>query len=229
MADGICVKLGVEVATACPVAELSTAERGANGESPAVRDVTWAQATDGTVTEEFRVDAAAVDGDPDAVAGAEPVMEVGPDRVYQFSRDGDTACACDVVERLDCPIADVRATDGTLLLTLYLPDVDRLREVVAALDPVTDRVSVRYLVRSNADADRRDTVVVDRGALTERQSEVIRTAYRMGYFEYRSGANAGQVAAALGITDSTFAEHLSKAQSRLLEAVFRAPADGTAD
>jgi hypothetical protein len=76
MAEGICVKLGVEVATACPVAELSTAERGANGESPAVRDVTWAQATGGTVTEEFRVDAAAVDGDPDAVAGAEPVMEV---------------------------------------------------------------------------------------------------------------------------------------------------------
>lgn len=115
------------------------------------------------------------------------------------------------------------------MLTLSLPDVDRLREVVAALDPVTDRVSVRYLVRSNADADRRDTVVVDRGALTERQSGVIRTAYRMGYFEYRSGANAGQVAAALGITDSTFAEHLSKAQSRLLEAVFGAPADGTAD
>jgi predicted DNA binding protein len=230
MADGICVKLAVDVATVCPVAELSTAEGGDDGRSPAVRDVTWAQATDGTVTEEFRVDAAVAADNPDAIPGADPVMEVGSDRVYQFSRDADAACACDVVERLDCPIADVHATDGTLLLTLYLPDIDRLREVVAALDDVAERVSVRYLVRSDADGgDTRDTVVVDRGALTERQSEVLRTAYRLGYFEYRGGANASQVADALDITDSTFAEHLSKAQSRLLEEVFRATPEDAAD
>jgi predicted DNA binding protein len=71
-------------------------------------------------------------------------------------------------------------------------------------------------------------VVVDRGALTDRQSEVIRTAYRLGYFDYRNGANAARVADELDITDSTFAEHLSKAQSRLLTEVFRT-ADGAAD
>ena len=230
MADGICVKLAVDVATACPVAELSATEGAESRESPTVREVTWAQATDGTITEEFRVDAAAAGDRPDAVPGAEPVMEVGGDQVYQFTRDADAACACDVIERLDCPIADVHATDGTLVFTLYLPDIDRLREIVAALDDVAERVSVRYLVRSNADAgDRQDTVVVDRGALTERQSEVLRTAYRLGYFEYRGGANASQVAAALDITDSTFAEHLSKAQSRLLEEVFRATPEDAAD
>jgi len=230
MADGIRVKLAVDVATACPVAELSAAGDEKGRGSPTVREVTWTQATDGTVTEEFRVDATADVDNPDAVPGAEPVMEVGTERVYQFTRDADAACACDVVERLDCPIADVHATDGTLVFTLCLPDVDRLREIVTALDDVAERVSVRYLVRSSADADdRRDTVVVDRGALTDRQSEVLRTAYRLGYFEYRGGANAGQVAAALDITDSTFAEHLSKAQSRLLEEVFRATADGAAD
>jgi predicted DNA binding protein len=230
MADGICVKLAVDVATVCPVAGLSAVEGGEGRESPAIRDVTWTRATDGTVTEEFRVDAAVAADNPEAVPGADPVMEVGSDRVYQFTRDADAACACDIVERLDCPIADVHATDGTLLLTLYLPDIDRLREVVAALDDIAERVSVRYLVRSNADeGDTRDTVVVDRGALTERQSEVLRTAYRLGYFEYRGGANASQVAAALDITDSTFAEHLSKAQSRLLEEVFRTTTDGAAD
>ncbi len=230
MADGICVKLAVDVATACPVAELSAAEGGEDRESPVISDVTWTQATDGTVTEEFRVDAAVADDHPDAVPAADPVMEVGDERVYQFTRDADAGCACDIVERLDCPITDVHASDGTLVLTLHLPDIDRLREIVTALDDAADRVSVRYLVRSNADADdRRDTVVVDRGALTERQTEVLRTAYRLGYFEYRGGANASQVAAALDITDSTFAEHLSKAQSRLLEEVFRATADGAAD
>lgn len=221
MADGICVKLAVDVATACPVAELSAAEGGGDRQSPVVRDVTWAQATDGRVTEEFRVDASVAADNPDAVPGADPVMEVGNDRVYQFERDADAPCACDVIERLDCPIADVHASDGSLLFTLYLPDIDRLRDVVAALDEAANRVSVQYLVRSDADGDPRDTVVVDRGALTERQSEVLRTAYRLGYFEYRGGANASEVADALDITDSTFAEHLSKAQSRLLTEVFR--------
>jgi hypothetical protein len=191
--------------------------------------VTWTRATDGTVTEEFRVDADVAADDPDAIPDADPVMEVGGDRVYQFTRDADAACACEVVERLDCPLADVHAADGTLVLTLCLPDIDRLRGIVTALDDVAERVSVRYLVRSNADPDdRRDTVVVDRGALTDRQSEVIRTAYRLGYFDYRNGANAARVADELDITDSTFAEHLSKAQSRLLTEVFRT-ADGAAD
>ena len=225
MAEGIRVKLAVDVATACPVTALSTTDAADERASPPVRDVTWTRATDGTVTEEFRVDA---DLDADDL-DADPVMEVGGDRVYQFTRDADAACACEVVERLDCPIADVHAADGTLVLTLCLPDIDRLRGIVTALDDVAERVSVRYLVRSNADPDdRRDTVVVDRGALTDRQSEVVRTAYRLGYFDYRNGANAARVADELDITDSTFAEHLSKAQSRLLAEVFRT-ADGAAD
>jgi predicted DNA binding protein len=225
MAEGIRVKLAVDVATACPVTALSTTDAADERASPPVRDVTWTRATDGTVTEEFRVDADVAADDLDA----DPVMEVGGDRVYQFTRDADTACACEVVERLDCPIADVHAADGTLVLTLCLPDIDRLRGIVTALDDVAERVSVRYLVRSNADPDdRRDTVVVDRGALTDRQSEVVRTAYRLGYFDYRNGANAARVADELDITDSTFAEHLSKAQSRLLAEVFRT-ADGAAD
>ena len=225
MAEGIRVKLAVDVATACPVTALSTTDAADERASPPVRDVTWTRATDGTVTEEFRVDADVAADDLDA----DPVMEVGGDRVYQFTRDADAACACEVVERLDCPIADVHAADGTLVLTLCLPDIDRLRGIVTALDDVAERVSVRYLVRSNADPDdRRDTVVVDRGALTERQSEVLRTAYRLGYFDYRNGANAARVADELDITDSTFAEHLSKAQSRLLAEVFRT-ADGAAD
>ena len=229
MAEGIRVKVAVDAATACPVAALSTTDAADERASPPVRDVTWTRATDGTVTEEFRVDADVAADDPDAIPDADPVMEVGGDRVYQFTRDADAACACEVVERLDCPLADVHATDGTLVLTLCLPDIDRLRGIVTALDDVAERVSVRYLVRSNADPDdRRDTVVVDRGALTDRQSEVIRTAYRLGYFDYRNGANAARVADELDITDSTFAEHLSKAQSRLLTEVFRT-ADGAAD
>jgi hypothetical protein len=77
MADGICVKLAVDVPTICPVAGLSAVEGGEGRESPAIRDVTWTRATDGTVTEEFRVDAAVAADNPEAVPGADPVMEAG--------------------------------------------------------------------------------------------------------------------------------------------------------
>jgi hypothetical protein len=70
----------------------------------------------------------------------------------------------------------------------------------------------------SADGDgERDLVPVDRGRLTERQAEVLSTAYEMGYFEYPRDSNATEVAAELGIRPSTFTEHLSAAQSKLLE------------
>jgi hypothetical protein len=62
-------------------------------------------------------------------------------------------------------------------------------------------------------------VPVDLERLTDRQREVVETAYRMGYFEYPRETNASGVAAELGIEPSTLAEHLAAAQSKLLGAV----------
>jgi predicted DNA binding protein len=215
MKDGVRARLAVRVSAGCPVASLSTAD--ADASAPMVRDVTWTRATDGQVTEEFRIPTAVAEACPDALADAEPVLTVGDDRVYQFTRDAGEACACEVVERLDCPVAEVTADDGDLLLTLHLPDVGRLRDVVGELEGVAADVEVRYLVRADAaDDGGRDPAVVDRGRLTDRQREVLETAYRLGYFEYRGGANASAVADELGINNSTFAEHLSNAQSKLL-------------
>ncbi|WP_455429089.1 helix-turn-helix domain-containing protein [Haloarcula regularis] len=62
-------------------------------------------------------------------------------------------------------------------------------------------------------------MLVDRGQLTDRQREVLETAVEMGYFEYPKGANAGEVAEALDITVSTFAEHLAAAETKLLGSI----------
>lgn len=105
------------------------------------------------------------------------------------------------------------------MLTLHLDGVETLREVVRDLDTTAERVEVRYLVQSaagGADAGAEPTLV-DRGRLTDRQREVLRTAYRMGYFEYPRSANATEVADALDIGLSTLAEHLAAAQGKLLD------------
>lgn len=206
------VRAGVAIhgAENCPVVAASTVHDGP------ITGVNWTHAGD-THTEEFRA------RDPDAIDRAEDVpaaasvVDLGDERVYRYDRPRDGECACRVIEELDCPIADARAEDGVLLLTLHLPDLERLRDVVSALDGIADRIEVRYLVHGATDGDAAsDRTLVDRGRLTDRQCEVLRTAYDMGYFERPRDANARTVAEALDIAPSTFAEHLAAAQRKLL-------------
>lgn len=212
MTDGIRAELVVHGPTNCPVAQVSAAR-----EEP-VTDVTWTRQGDRLV-EEFRLGADA-DNTAAALAEAEPVVDVGDDRVYRFERDADATCACGVVEALGHPLADVRVEDGALVVTLHLDGVESLRDVVEDLEAVADHVEVSYLVHAAADGDgATDRTVVDRGTLTERQREVLRTAHEMGYFEYPRDANATEVAEALDIGISTFAEHLAAAQGKLLDEV----------
>ena len=212
MPDGVRVGLAIHGAAGCPVAALSARRDGS------VTDVAWTR-SDGAITEEFRVrDPEAVEG-TDLLPEAASVVDLGDERVYRYRTGGAETgnCACAIVESLGVPIANARAEDGALLLTLHLPDLDRLREAVAALDDAADRVAVRYLIEGAVDEPTTDRTVVDRGRLTTRQREVLATAHRMGYFERPRDANASEVAAALDISPSTFAEHLAAAQRKLLE------------
>jgi predicted DNA binding protein len=211
--DGVRAGLVIRGLANCPVAAVSSQHDGP------ITGITWTHAG-GTHTEEFRVrDPAAVDR-TDAAVDPEPVVDLGDERVYRFARPDDDDCACRVIEGFDCPIVHVRADDGAVFVTLHLPDLERLRDVVAGLDAAADHVEVRYLVHGAAERDgTADRTLVDRSRLTDRQSEVLRTAYRMGYFERPRDANATAVAEALDVVPSTFAEHLAAAQQKLLEEV----------
>ncbi|WP_423996387.1 helix-turn-helix domain-containing protein [Halorubrum trapanicum] len=209
--DGVRAGIAIHGTGNCPLVDASTAHDGP------ITGINWTHAGD-THTEEFRVrhpDAVdAVEGIPNP----ESVVDLGDERVYRYDRPRDGGCACRIIEELDCPIADARAEDGVLLLTLHLPDLERLRDIVSALDGTADRVEVRYLVHGASRGDEvSDRTLVDRDRLTDRQCEVLRTAYRMGYFERPRDANASAVADALDIAPSTFAEHLATAQRKLLE------------
>ena len=197
----------------CPAAAVSTRHDGA------ITGVNWTQ-SDGDHVEEFRVrDRTAIER-ADIDIDAEAVVDLGDERVYRFVRPDDDACACEVIGELGCPIVDARAEEGALYLTLHLPDLERLRDVVAGLEDRADRIEVRYLIHGSADGDGvPDRTLVDRDRLTDRQCEVLRTALRMGYFERPRDANATDVAEALDIAPSTFAEHLAAAQRKLLEEV----------
>ena len=48
---------------------------------------------------------------------------------------------------------------------------------------------------------------------------MLAAAYDAGYFDHPKGANAGEMAAALGIDRLTFSEHIAAAQRKLLATV----------
>jgi predicted DNA binding protein len=183
--------------------------------------VTRAGVPDGEVTEQFTAPVEVADqlSASDVAGGFEQVFDYGSAGVYEFSRDDECPCVCEFVGREAAPVTSVHARDGTLHVTVHVPEVADLRELVPALRERFGDVSVEYLIRSREDTEAADVVPVDLERLTDRQREVIETAYRLGYFEYPRETNASGVAAELGIEPSTLAEHLAAAQSKLLAAV----------
>lgn len=210
---GVRAQLEVDPDGTCPLVS------AASELDASARSMTRTPSDDGRVVEQFAVENAEADLEG---VDAEPVFDYADRRVYQTTRPAGN-CVCELIEQLDCPVADVRAEDGALRVTLHLLDVDRLRTVVEELGAQFGDVKVRYLARTDPDREGEDLIPIDRGQLTDRQLEVLGTAYEMGYFEYPREANASEVAEAIGIGLSTTIEHLTAAQSKLLDEVVDRP------
>jgi hypothetical protein len=207
--SGVRAELAIDDPGGCPVAQLTQPGGGT------AKSVTWSD-SEGAVTEQFEYDGDLTDED-----GVTQVFDYDDAGVYEIERE-DEECVCETIAGFDCPLSDIEVADGTLYVTLHLGDAAELRDLLERLREAYSGVRVRYLVRSGGEASGGDVVPVDRDRLTDRQREVIATAYRMGYFDYPRRSNASEVAAELDIAPSTFTEHLTAAQSKLLDAVLEA-------
>lgn len=196
----------------CPLVQFSARE-GAT-----VRSVrrSGPSTTDDGRTVEFSADVAVDLEDP-----VSRLFSHGPVNRYRLTTDDEPSCPCACLASFDCPVTQYTAREGTLRLVFYAADYEQLRAVVAALRDRFPGVDILRFVRSPAEGapGETDAVLVDRGRLTPRQREVLETAFEMGYFERPRRANATEVAAELGIDPSTFREHLSAAEGKLLEDV----------
>ena len=215
MSSGIRAEVKVDAGGTCPVAQASrTADSPTHSISRSVNP------TSGTrISEEFMLDA----GDaPETDVDLEEVFDYGSKKVYRFDRELGQGCPCEAVEQFDCPVVDIHTRDGMLYLVFHAADMEELQSVIGRLQELYPTVDVQRLLRSEHDRPDHSLIFIDRGKLTDRQREVLETAHRMGYFDHPKGANAGDVAAELDITTSTFAEHLAAAQSKLLDAILDA-------
>ena len=201
---GIRTELVFDDAEGCPVAEATEAVPGP------VTDITWDRDESGTVTEQVTAS-----DDIDEGGAFDPVFDYGSRLVYEFERESD-GCICEVVQEEVGPVSDVHVEDGSLHLTLHLQDLSDLRERLEEFRERFGAVHIEYLIQGREDDEEEEVVPVDVRRLTDRQREVVETAYEMGYFEYPRESNATEVAAALDIRPSTFTEHLTAAQGKLL-------------
>jgi predicted DNA binding protein len=83
------------------------------------------------------------------------------------------------------------------------------------LDTAGDTVGVT-LERTYPIGERGDTAISDRWGVTPAQADALHTAFEMGYFSVPRGADASEVAAALGVSKSAFLERLRRGLARLL-------------
>ncbi|AGB36137.1 bacterio-opsin activator domain-containing protein [Natronococcus occultus] len=200
--------------------------------------VRWAAATDGRIALEGAF--ARSDG---SIRGLFTVEGVAVDRVLELAsrapetngttfvteRDGTGLFAClftpdSIVSRLLEYGAVARSLesdpDGATLVVELPGDADVRRLV----DGITTTYPGATLVRRQH-GDRRprtrfEFLVAVEQQLTDRQYEVLRTAYASGYFETPRESSGVEVAAMLDIAQPTFNHHLHAAQRKLLAILF---------
>lgn len=218
--SGIRAEIRIGSPSDCPIAGVSEKNDATSRSVSRTSSVSSPVVTEEVVFDSEHLDEEVLDSDVegDGVRMNE-VFSYDSETVYRFSREKGRGCACERVESFGYPVVDTHTRDGDLFLTFHVPDTEALKRVMNRLGERYSNVEVKRLIRSKDGEAERDLVLVDRSELTEKQEEALRTANEMGYFEHPKDANAGEVAEELGITTSTFTEHLAAAQRKLMRSI----------
>ncbi|WP_224447125.1 bacterio-opsin activator domain-containing protein [Haloprofundus salilacus] len=155
--------------------------------------------------------------------------EAGGDAVVVTERDDESIlrltspddALASVVADLGGVLRSARADGADGKLVVELPAVADVRAAVTALQDRFPNVAVcaqRERERTNSrGVEFRNSLD---SALTERQREVLETAFLVDFFEWPRGSTAEEVAEALDVSPPTFHEHLRRSQQKLLTAYF---------
>ncbi|WP_436925374.1 PAS domain S-box protein [Halosimplex amylolyticum] len=127
----------------------------------------------------------------------------------------------------------IRATAAGIEAVVDVPtatDVREFVEMLAETHPSVDLASRRTVERGDETGGTLATTLFD--ALTDRQLEVLRTAYFAGFFEWPRTSTGEDVADMLDVSQPTVNRHLRLGQQRLLRQLFEesaAEVEATAD
>ncbi|AFK21013.1 response regulator (plasmid) [Haloferax mediterranei ATCC 33500] len=116
---------------------------------------------------------------------------------------------------------EITADQSAIHIVIELPRFADVREIVELLENnygETELLSRRDRERSRKTTQEFSTSLEEQ--LTERQYEVLRTAYESGFFEEPRDTTGQEVANLIGISQSTFNHHLRGAERKLFTSLF---------
>lgn len=178
--------------------------------------------------EEFRINAI-VPGKKDTVvyfktgADESKIREIADEKDVGISEtmNGFEAAVSDmsVVEQamnLSGRVSRYSPGGNQLLVDIDLPQENEVRKLI---DMVVDEHPSVELVAQKSEGEAEMSSMNPLRNLTERQETVLRLAYESGFFESPRKKTGEELAESIGITSTTFHQHLRSAEKRLLESV----------
>ncbi|WP_227375919.1 bacterio-opsin activator domain-containing protein [Haladaptatus halobius] len=139
---------------------------------------------------------------------------------FEFVFRGAKTASQMLIER-GAYIQSGRAVDGEGSITFEVPADTEVRSFVEAVRAVYPGASLLAKRRRARSVHSRTSFLNElKETLTERQLEVIQTAYLGGYFDYPRASTGETLANTLDIASPTFHQHLHAAQRKLLTTVF---------
>ncbi|WP_372912355.1 bacterio-opsin activator domain-containing protein [Salinigranum sp.] len=112
--------------------------------------------------------------------------------------------------------------DGSLTLTVTVADRSTGRSLLDGLRDVSSSVRVgRIRERDTPPATRRGFVADVEESLTEKQRTALQLAHVGGFFEWPHGISGDELADAMGVSRSTFHQHLRAAEKKLVSRFHR--------
>ena len=193
-----------------------------------VRHETCILRTDGTFSVFFSTSGAPAADVLDAAAGldADEVTllseyEADDETVALFEASPTGEGICRTVLEHGGVLDGLTATDGAATARVELPSDANVREFVEMFR--TKYPSSELLAQRTRERERESLTAFSahlREELTERQLEVLQTAYYSGYFETPRPRNGSEIAESLGVTQPTFTHHLRVGHRKLCRLLF---------
>ncbi|MWV65937.1 bacterio-opsin activator [Halorubrum sp. JWXQ-INN 858] len=142
--------------------------------------------------------------------------------VVHSMKEPDSKCHCPTFLDFDCIPQVTAVGENTIRIETYLPDRERLTELIDGLNEVAQSVSLRRLTQTDAgDVDYQHAVTLDLHDLTEKQREAATNALVAGYYETPRETDIGKLAAQLDISKSAMSQRLNAVESKLAIAAFK--------
>ncbi|WP_165872091.1 helix-turn-helix domain-containing protein [Natrarchaeobius halalkaliphilus] len=111
---------------------------------------------------------------------------------------------------------------GRGIVTVVCPDETNVQELATALQERYPTANVGS-IRSKRHAARRTKLDELIGSMTDKQLQAIELAFYSGYFERPREHNTTEIASKLGVSRTTFTQHLRAAERKLLTRIFDPP------